>query len=160
MATLTKQSAEKILTSTITVTEENLNEVIRVKINSISKTDFEWKNPINDNTFYKIVNTNVLTPELKSQALKFYRTGDYDKACSLGLTFNAEPEVAKNLLSCIFANAIFAKAKNRLGEDIIVIKSLVPIEAKKVANSVFNFETIAEEVPFEVNEEILTQETA
>lgn len=138
MQKLTEKQAQAILSNRVLVSNTDL--IKKVRINSVSTDTFDWKNPVaGTNPKYKIVNTNALTEYGFSKAQELYNNGDYDLACNVALSFNADPELATKLLASRYATAEFNVIKNKDNVDILVIKSLTPVEVEEAPKAKFNF---------------------
>ena len=138
MHKLTEKQAQAILSNRVLVS--NTTTVAKVRINSVSVDTFAWKNPVaGTNPMYKIVNTNALTEYGFGKAQELYNNGEYDQACNVALSFNADPELAKKLLAARYATAEFHTILNKDNVEILVIKSLTPVEVEEAPKAKFNF---------------------
>ena len=138
MQKLTEKQAQAILSQRVIIS--NTDVVKKVRINSVSVDTFAWKNPVaGTNPMYKIVNTNALTEYGFGKAQELYNNGDYDLACNVALSFNADPELAAKLIAARYATAEFNVIKNKDNVDILVIKSLTPVAVEEAPKAKFNF---------------------
>ena len=138
MNKLSQKQAEAILSNRVLVS--NNTTIAKVRINSVSVDTFAWKNPVaGTNPMYKIVNTNALTEYGFGKAQELYNNGDYDLACNVALSFNADPELASKLIAARYATAEFQTIKNKDGVDILVIKSLTPVQVEEAPKAKFTF---------------------
>lgn len=138
MNKLSQKQAEAILSNRVLVS--NNTTIAKVRINSVSVDTFAWKNPVaGTNPLYKIVNTNALTKYGFGKAQELYNNGDYDLACNVALSFNADPELASKLIAARYATAEFQIIKNKDGVDILVIKSLTPVQVEEAPKAKFTF---------------------
>lgn len=138
MQKLTEKSAQAILSNRVLVS--NSTVIAKVRINSVSTDLFAWKNPVaGGNPNYKIVNTNALTEYMFGKAQELYNNGDYDEACNVALSFNADADLAAKLIASRYATAEFQITKNKAGIDIVVIKSLTPVVVEDAPKVKFKF---------------------
>lgn len=153
MNKLSQKQAEAILSNRVLVS--NNTTIAKVRINSVSVDTFAWKNPVaGTNPMYKIVNTNALTEYGFGKAQELYNNGDYDLACNVALSFNADPELASKLIAARYATAEFQTIKNKDGLDILVIKSLTPVQVEEAPKAKFTFaSTVTETVSSPVEKE-------
>jgi hypothetical protein len=144
MQKLTEKQAQAILSNRVLVSNKDL--IKKVRINSVSTEAYDWKNPVaGTNPKYKIVNTNALTEYGFGKAQELYNNGDYDLACNVALSFNADQELATKLLASRYATAEFHQVlKKKLTSTetdvyVTVIKSLTPVEVEEAPKAKFNF---------------------